>query len=277
MDRDKLLKLVAPASIDDTTPDSARMSYMSLRRWTELGLFIETEGQVAIAVQPDCPRNKGKAEAELANVMRGLVLAPANNENFWDADRSASADFTRAVAWMLAQNVYLCAPVGEKEVATLENDQVAVSDRKLFQNDTRWPGFKAWAPFLGFGVIDRYPRRGAFQIDPTVAVRENLDAVFGGSARMHTSDFMTALAEALPVVDGGHYRREVESQLDPRHWKPVKEREISTSLSRALIRLREAGQLRFENLPDSPMRMEMLLQGNRRLAITHVIRERATS
>lgn len=118
-------------------------------------------------------------------------------------------------------------------------------DRTLFQTHTRWPGFKAWAPFLGFGVISSYPRRGAFQIDPTVAIRDNLDAVFGGTNQMLVSDFMAGLAQALPVIDGGLYRCEVESQLNPRHLESVKEPEISTSLSRALIRLREWRVLRL--------------------------------
>ncbi len=51
-----------------------------------------------------------------------------------------------------------------------------------------------------------------------------------------------------------------ELLLNPRHWETVKEQEISTSLSRALIRLREAGVLRLDNRSDSPARMEMLLQ-----------------
>lgn len=273
MNRDKLLALVAPASVSE----DRKMASNSLNRWTDLGLFEESDGNVRISSTLPAPREKAKVEAALPSTMRRLVLAQENNANFWDAEGSASADFTRAVAWMLAQDVYRCAFVGEKDTAAMEKDQIIMSDRTLFQNDTRWPGFKAWAPFLGFGIISLYPRRGSFQIDPTVAIRESLDAVLNSTKQMSVSEFMEGLAEALPVIDGGLYRREVELQLNPRHWEPVKEQEISTSLSRALIRLREAGVLRLENRADSPTRMELLLQGKRKLAVTHVIREGATS
>ncbi|MDA1015949.1 MAG: protein DpdG, partial [Planctomycetota bacterium] len=248
MNRDKLLALVAPASVSE----DRKMASSSLNRWTDLGLFEESDGNVRISSALPAPREKAKAEASLPSTMRRLVLAHANNANFWDAEGSASADFTRAVAWMLAQDVYRCSLVGHKDAAELENDQIAVPDRTLFQNDTRWPGFKAWAPFLGFGIISLYPGRGAFQIDPTVAVRDSMDAVFAAGDQLAIADFMSSLAETLPVIDGGHYRREVESQLNPRHWESAKEQEISTSLSRALIRLREAGLLRLENRSDSP-------------------------
>jgi hypothetical protein len=273
MNRDKLLALVAPASVSE----DRKMASNSLNRWTDLGLFEESDGNVRISSVTPAPREKAKAEALLPSTMRRLVLAQENNANFWDAEGSASADFTRAVAWMLAQDVYRCAFVANHEAEAIENSQLGEESRSLFRNNTRWNGFKAWATFLGFGTLGRYPRPDAFQVDPTGAVRDSLDAVIAVGDRLAIADFMSLLAEALPVIDGGHYRREVESQLNPRHWESVKEREISTSLSRALIRLREARNLRFDNLPDSPMRMEMLLQGKRKLAVTHVIREGATS
>lgn len=272
MNRDKLLALVAPASVSE----DRKMASNSLNRWTDLGLFEESDGNVRISSTLPAPREKAKAAASLPSTMRRQVLAQENNASFWDAEGSASADFTRAVAWMLAQDIYRCVFVANHEAEAVENAQLGEESRSLFRNNTRWNGFKAWAPFLGFGTLGRYPRADAFQIDPTVAVRDSLDAVFAVCGQLAIADFMSLLAEALPVIDGGLYRREVELQLNPRHWESVKEQEISTSLSRALIRLREAGVLRLDNRSDSPTRMEMLLQGKRKLAVTHVIREGAT-
>jgi hypothetical protein len=273
MNRDKLLALVAPTSVTE----DRKMASTSLNRWTSLGLFEEADGTVRISSTLSAPREKAKAAASLPSTMRRLVLAQNNNINFWDAERSASADFTRAVAWMLAQDVYQCVFVANDEAWNIEKQQFREVGRSLFQNSTRWDGFKAWAPFLGFGTLGRCPKANAFQIDPTVAVRDSLKTVFAASDQLPVGDFMSALAEALPVIDGGNYRIEVESQLNQLHWQPVKEPAISTSLSRALIRLREAGDLRFEDRSDSPTRIEMLLQGKRRLAVTHVICERRTS
>jgi hypothetical protein len=273
MRRDKLLAMVAPASVSE----DRKMAANSLNRWIELGLFDESDGNVKISTALSAPREKSKAAATLPSTMRFLVLARQNNTNFWDAEGSASADFTRAVAWMLAQDVYRCAFVANHEAEAVENGQLGEGNRSLFRNSTRWSGFKAWAPFLGFGTLGRYPRADAFQIDPTVAVRDSLNEVFAVGDQLAIADFLRLLAEALPVIDGGLYRAEVESQLSPRHWEPLKVQEISTSLSRALLRLREAGVLRLDNRSDSPLRMEMLLQGKRKLAVTHVIREGASA
>ena len=273
MSRDKLLSLVAPASVSE----GGTMASSSLRRWTELGLFEESDRDVRITTDGRPSRDKAVAEASLASTMRRLVLRPENNANFWDAEGSASADFTRAVAWILAQDVYRHAFVGTSDVEVVEIAQVGGKERSLFQNDTRWPGFKAWAPFLGFGTLGRYPKSGVFQADPTVAVRDSLDAVFGKTRELAVSDFIGRLAEEVPVLDGGRYRVEVEAQLNRDAWEPPKELEVSTSLSRALIRLREAGVLRLEERSDSPARMELRLQGNRRWPVTHLLRKGGAS
>lgn len=269
MNRDKLLSLVAPASVSE----DGKMASSSLRRWTDLGLFEEVDEEVRISKNGRPSRDKAAAEASLASTMRRLVLTPANNANFWDAEGSASADFTRAVAWMLAQDVYRHAFCANHEAEAVEINQLGGKDRSLFQNNTRWSGFKAWAHFLGFGTLGRYPKADVFQADPTVAVRESLDAVFGKARELVVAEFIDRLAEELPVLDRGRYRVDVESQLHPESWDSPKPQEVSTSLSRALIRLREAGVLRLEERADSPSRMELRLQGNRRLPVSHILRK----
>jgi hypothetical protein len=269
----RLLQIIAPESVI-SDPKRARSSRLRL---TQLGLFEESdEDVVRISTEIALPRDRAKAEALLPQIITRLAFAPQNNANFWDAEKSASADFTRGVAWMLAQNVYNSVFVANHQAEAVENSQLGGTDRSLFRNNTRWNGFKSWAPFLGFGTLETVSGDKAFLIDPTVAVRNNLDAVFTEASELPISEFVDRLAEKLPVLDRGSYRTEVESQLNPRHWEPLKEREISTSLSRALIRLREARLLRLPNRADSPTRMEMLLQGKRKLAVTHIIRDGAT-
>ncbi len=59
-----------------------------------------------------------------------------------------------------------------------------------------------------------YPRRGAFQIDPNVAIRDNLDAVFDGTNQMPVSDFMAGTGPEIAIIDGGLYRREVRITVE---------------------------------------------------------------
>ena len=271
---DRLLQFVAPESV---IPDAKRLRSAKLR-WTQLGLFEEDEsGNLSLARNLAVSKNKAMAEAELPNIMARLALNPQNNTNFWDAEKSASADFTRGVAWMLAQNVYTTVFVANHEAEDLENKQLAGSNRSLFQNNTRWTGFKSWAPFLGFGTLELVAGSKAFLIDPTIAVRNRLDEVFKNSSELPVSDFINRLAEQLPVVDRGRYRMEVESQLNRSNWEQPSDLEISTSLTRALFRLREARELRFDNRSDSAVRMNMRLQGGRLLEVTHILREGAHS
>lgn len=264
MSKERLLSLVAPES---AVADRAMATY-SLRRWTELGLFEEVNSSVQISPANEFPRIKEKAEAALPAVMRRLVLHPNNNGNFWDAEGSRSADMTRALAWMLAQNVYKSEFAGIKEAEQEEIRQLGSGDRSVFRNDTRWNGFKAWASFLGFG----YSRRDSFLIDPTIAVRETLGTLFEGSKELPIKTFLTRLAEQLPVLDGGEYRREMESQLSPPTWASPGETEVSSSLSRALLRLHESDVLRIEDRSDSPARMSLVLQGPGRRPVTHLLK-----
>lgn len=267
---DRLLQFVAPESV---ISDAKRLR-ASKHRWTQLGLFEEDEsGTLSLARNLPFSKNKAMAEAELPNIMTRLALNPQNNTNFWDAEKSASADFTRGVAWMLAQNVYTTVFVADHEAEDLENKQLGGSNLSLFKTGVRWNGFKSWAPFLGFGTLEVVSGNKAFLIDPTIAVRNRLNEVFEHSTELPVSDFIDRLAEILPVVDRGRYRREVEAKLNRSNWEPTSDLEISTSLVRALYRLRETRELRFDNRSDSPTRMHMRLQGGRFLEITHVLRE----
>lgn len=271
MSRDKLLALVAPPSVNA----EPTMTRVSLNTWVELGLFSEdVDRTVRISAELSTPRRKDEAERHLPITMRHLVLAPQNNERFWEATENRAADFTRAISWMLAQDVYRTHFVGYKDPEKVERDQILDQSRRLFQNDTRWPGFKAWAPFLGFGSLGRYPRSDVFVIDPTIAVRERLDAVFEKRKELDVSEFVGRLAQELPVLDRGTYRREVESQLNPDHWAAPKPNQLSTSLSRALLRLHEDGLIWLDNRSDSNMRLELLGQGRRvALEVTHIVRK----
>ena len=83
---------------------------------------------------------------------------------------------------------------------------------------------------------------------------------------------MRRLAEVLPVLDGGSYRKKVESALDKSQWlQPARDDLLSTSLSRAIWRLIQAGILSPENRADSGDRHSLQkADGNDWLSFTHL-------
>ena len=93
----------------------------TLNRWTELGLFGEDNGATIIAepYRSALGKNADDAEARLPKVARAVALLPANNARFWESEEAKSADLSRGVAWMLAQDVYAL-DVNSDRLAELE-------------------------------------------------------------------------------------------------------------------------------------------------------------
>jgi hypothetical protein len=212
----------------------------TLNRWTELGLFGAHNGQVVIAAPhaDTLGKNAEEAEARLPNVVRALALSGENNARFWEAEAAKSADLSRGLSWLLAQDVYAIDTNAAKTIARLEIEQLADESRCIFQNETRWNGLRAWAPYLGFA------REGAqMAVDPTVAVRNALTEVFATSTSLTARQFVENLARALPVLDRGTYRTQVEGVLNPARWRKLPDGQLSTALSRALQRLDFEGQI----------------------------------
>ena len=242
----KVIDLCAPPSAI-SSPD--RFAKKTLNTWVELGLLVEEDAKIAIA--PEYSKRLSKkslSNSAIAGVLRELTLKPTNNERFWEAEDNRSADFTRAVSWMLAQDIYAFQPTSHTVAGKLESLQL--SDAVVFTNDTRWSGFKSWANFLGFGALGHFPSH-VFVTDPTRAIHDASEDLFGAEDRLPISQFLRELAEKLPVLDGGEYRMRMEDKIDKKAWRRPKEKQISQSLSRALLRLRDSNQLRLEDNADA--------------------------
>jgi len=225
LERDQLLERCK------TAPDAdVQRLRQTLLRWTQLGLFQEQDNKIALAPGDRHPER-------LQARCRELLFLGDNNQNFWDSEGTRAADFTRALAFVLAQDIYAEDFDNLPAVQTMEQRQVYEEGHRVLQNDVRWNGLRFWGDYLGFFWVDhrRWP-------DPTAAVREELPEVFGGALELSAAEFMTRLAERLPVLDGGRYRVEVENALDPAAWhRPAQDNLLSTSLSRALWRLARPG------------------------------------
>ena len=257
MARDKLEALVAPPSLQQVseTFNNGLQVRQTLNRWVQLGLFEEEEGAISMATGYEEGPVDGIAGLKaLGTQLRRLVLAAENNEDFLLPEPKKAADFTHAVCWMLSQDPFELTSGGYKDLVNQMENRQFPGEPVAFQNDTRWAGFKDWAPLLGFGWNTGMPRANTFIIDPTRAVEDALSLVFGGRSELAQSDFFGALSRALPVVDGGEYRLKVEASLVGGRWRPTSEHEVSPTLSLSLLRLQESGRLVLETRSDAPYR-----------------------
>lgn len=227
--------------------DTSKLN-QTLNRWTELGLFGNDNGSVTIAA-PYCSalgKNADTAEANLPKIARTIALLPANNERFWESEGNRSADLSRGIAWMLAQEIYML-DTNVKNLSELESQQLIDSDtRQIVQNDTRWTALKSWMLYLGFAQDGMQ-----WVVDPMQALRESLAEIFRSHRELSGPAFIENAARILPVLDGGTYRVKVETALQESALPWLRPGLVSMSLSRAIQRLEREGFIRLSNRSDS--------------------------
>lgn len=246
----QIIELCAPESCGDQS-----QVRQTLNTWVKLGLFGKSEDD-KISFSKSIAKSEKTREA-LPRVARRLVLAPENNTNLWAAESIGSADFTRSIAWLLAQDVYRAELNSWGDAQALIQKQVNKSVT-IIQNDTRWSGLKAWSQFLGFVWFGKFPS-GALVIDPTEAISDALPEIFKKRSTITAEQFVAELAQSIPVLDSGEYRNEVESKLNEHGaWHPQPEGCVSTSLSRCILRLIHEGILVGENLSDAGSRLRLI-------------------
>jgi len=265
--RETLIGLCAPSSAVPSSDQAEK----TLRTWQKLGLFQEEDGgNISIVSCSSTDKEEPEqAAAKLPATLRRLLLAEENNRGLWEKESSESTDFTRAMSWMLAQNVYTVPGGSHPLIETLEAQQIRNQEVRIFQNDTRWVGFKAWASFLGFGWRSAVPQKNTLIIDPRVAVQDALSDLYADSRELPANEFFQKLTKRLPVVDGGQYRKEVEAKISTANWEKPGSNEISTSLSRALMQLHETGVITMVSKDDADKKILLGRNGEIR-RVSHI-------
>jgi hypothetical protein len=249
MSKEKLLAFCAPESIGDDT------AKRTLNRWTQMGLFVEEDNKLRLGPTFDNLETDGDLEYRaFRREVRRLALSKKSNLEFLKPEPRGAADFTFVIAWLLSTDVNADHLRSPSDIQRFEREQVepliGESDENKYalQNTTRWNGFQDWASFLGFGW-----NASSFQLDPTEAIGDELEGVFAGQADLTADGFVQRLGERLPVVDSGEYFvRARERAKDG--WRPIKDRELSPALSRALLRFEDAGRLVLEARADADSR-----------------------
>jgi hypothetical protein len=261
--RQELLDLIAPPTLfaDQVEDKKQDMAKKTLNRWVQLGLFQKSAND-EISLAGD---KKSKTTIDsLPSLSRSLALKPENNSDFLEAEPQGSGDFTRAITWLLAQNAWKLDSRNWGMIESLIKQQCPTG-LTILQNDTRWQGLKAWSCFLGFALSAKAPNGEFLVPDPTEAVRDALPQIFGKAKALEARSMVDALAQAIPVLDGGTYQQKLEAELKktqgPDAWRPPPNGQLSTSLSRALLRLEEENCLKGEKRADSDTRVRVFLSG----------------
>lgn len=265
----RLLELCAPDSSAISDPGMARKT---LTRWAQLRLFEERDGLITLA--PMVREIEADDLQRLRSALLGIVLSAENNPNL-AADRdgdedarsekSKAGDFSLAASWALAQDPYSFAHTYSVAETMLSEQRVGV---RIFSNSTRWNGFIEWAHFLGIGV--RTSRTGLI-LNPSVAVASVLNQVFEETSELNQEAFLSRLAEALPIVEGGRYRRVVDAAT-AQPWRTAQGNQVSPCLSVALQTLVEGKVIRLEPRSDAPQRTLLGRRGREGYTFSHVVR-----
>ena len=128
----------------------------------------------------------------------------------------------------------------------------------------------AYGHFLGFFEP---AENGGHVVDPTEAVATALKEVLEPGVDVGIQDLLAGVAEKLPVLDNGRFRREVEEKMEERGFRrPPKDR-LSRTMSHALYRLRIAGVIKLEELSDDPYQVSFDLPlGEKRFSRIRLMR-----
>ncbi len=88
-------------------------------------------------------------------------------------------------------------------------------------------------------------------VDPTDALRDALPEIFSSGRELSGPAFVERTAATLPVLDGGAYRTQVEGALKESAWPRPRPGLLSSSLSRAILRLDREGAITLANRSDT--------------------------
>ncbi len=238
----------------------------TFKRWKDLSLFKEEKNLIKFSSEKlNNESNLDQFLLYLRHELRKIIFDEKNNRNFWDQENNITADFTRALAWMLYQDIYNFPKFSNTN--GLQKFQFGQTNKVIIGNDVRKNGILSWAENLGF--LSHSPIE---LIDPTIAIKETIQEYFD-KKRYLVIEFMNKLSNFLPVLDFGNYRKLIEEGLnDNSQIKKPAEKQLSMAISLALIRLEELGILKFESISDDQNFLYLIGEDfKNKKQITHII------
>lgn len=248
---DRLLAALAPKGLGGADPD--RDVRVNIQSAVELGIMRREGDDLLLAPAMQAAARAGTAATTAS--LRKHVLDASRNVGEWGSQTGAR-DLTNALSWLLsfpAGRGPIQMEGGARSANTLQEKDFGPRQADRHDDDsggwpignpTRWQSFRRWACSLGFAWI---APNGALVADPTSAIRDALPTIFERDGELPAHEFVARMAQELPVLDTGAYRRFVES-----HWqRSVEDDRLGEALTDALERLRASGHLMFDDRADA--------------------------
>jgi hypothetical protein len=271
-----LLTMVSPPSIRKESAGDGDVKQLSdtLKLLHEFGVVLRTDDNYRLPADLMGTSDEGWPHRTLARHIRRSFLSSENagdsEEAMWGSDRG-SRDFCRSAAWFLMQDIWR-GPWKFPDPNGVEHEQrrqvAADPDRKqpLFNGPLRWDAFSRWAIFTGLAR----PDVAGLLPDPTEALADEL-LLHEPDVSTPIRDFLSFVANRLPVLDGGTYYNWVKARrITPSQHS--RDNTLSPALTHSLQRLQAQGRLRLEDRADAPDKavLSTATERARRVVVSHV-------
>jgi hypothetical protein len=241
--------------------DSARDKVVKeINAWKDLGLLCEIEE--GLTLNENYFPNSSVLTSTAA---RRCLFSVENNQDLDTRDQRA-ADLTKLVCMVLSLDVYRYPEIRSNNLVEIVDR--FLSDFRINGNET--PVVPSYIHWLGFASRIG---NGTYTIDPTVAIKEELlatDCLIEQNTQLPIESFLQQLANLIPVLDGGDYRIHTEQRMNSLNWSKPTDNELSTSLSRALLRLHHSSTIKLQKLSDAGLRNLKGSNNKVLMAVTHV-------
>ncbi|MGL6426163.1 protein DpdG [Aeromonas hydrophila] len=264
LQRDKLMALCAPTTLQTGDSENARgKAEQELKAWLDLGLLteekVDDKTQIRLNVDYFSTQNM-----PLRQAARRCLLAAENNRDLSSRNERA-VDLTLLATLLLALDVYNNANISTRNLEVLVNE--FLPDFRLNKTN-EVPIVSGYLSWLGYA---QQITRDSYTIDPTNAIREELPFLMHPDEQLSIREALHRLNHALPVLDGGSYRQQIEKRISQYGWQPLNANRLSTSLSRALLRLQLSGIINMKAESDASGAMQLTgRNGSLLRTVTHL-------
>ena len=202
-----------------------------------IGALLDDGGRLGL------PLDETGNSLSMRDAVLRAVMETACSADLWSRDEdggvpslTGAKDLARALAWLMLQP-NLGAAWSFDGPASVDASQAAIGF-PIVRSGTVWPFFVRWANYLGFATC---LSANSVIPDPTRAVAPVLRAHLKARPDQPLEALINAVADDLPVLDGGVAQRGLREMLDL-NW----DADVSPAMTLALARLRSRGMLEFD-------------------------------